>query len=66
VRTVAEFEKGVDSLHAGEVEKLSTEDLAALVVDALLRAGIVKAEDVKRAIAIAIEEIDVRKTLGDY
>ena len=48
------------------VEKLSSEDLAALVADALLRAGILKQDDVPRAIAITTEEIEVRKTLGDY
>ncbi|MEX2499799.1 MAG: hypothetical protein WD397_13100 [Wenzhouxiangellaceae bacterium] len=48
------------------VDKLSSEDLAALVVDALLRADIVNAEDVERAIEIAVEEINVRKILGDY
>jgi hypothetical protein len=47
-------------------EKLSSEDLAAIVIDALLRAGIVKEEDIERAIRIATEEIDVRKALGDY
>jgi hypothetical protein len=63
---MAEAEKGINSVDADLGEKLSTADLAALVVDALLRAGILKADDVKRAIAIATEEIDVRKTLGDY
>lgn len=48
------------------VDGLSSEDLAALVVDALLRADIVNAKDVDRAIEIAIEEINVRKILGDY
>jgi hypothetical protein len=51
---------------AAEIEKLSSEDLAALIVDALLRADIVKASDVKHAIAIATEEVDVRKAMGDY
>jgi hypothetical protein len=37
-----------------------------LVIDALLRANIVKAEEVGRAIKIVAEEIDVRKALGDY
>lgn len=49
-----------------EVEKISGEDLASLVVDALLRADIVGDADVERAIAIAAEEIEVRKILGDY
>jgi hypothetical protein len=45
---------------------LSTGELAAIVVDALLRANIVKDVDVERAIAIVAEEIEVRKILGDY
>jgi hypothetical protein len=48
------------------VEKISTEDMAALIVDALLRSNIVSAADVERALLIAREEIQVRKTLGDY
>jgi hypothetical protein len=47
-------------------EKLSSEDLAALVVDALLRADVVSDVDVPRAIAIAREEIEARKAVGDY
>lgn len=58
--------KDLGPVGADDVEKLSTEELAAIVVDALLRAGIMRAADVNRAIAIAVEEIDVRKTLGDY
>jgi hypothetical protein len=46
--------------------KISSRDLAVLVVDALLRAGIVKVDDTDRAIDIAEEEIEVRKVLGDY
>lgn len=49
-----------------ERERLSSEDLAALVIDALIHAGIVKEEDVERAMKIAMEEINVRKILGDY
>jgi len=48
------------------VDRLSSEDLAALVVDALLRADILNSKDVERAIEIAVEEINVRKILGDY
>lgn len=47
-------------------ERITSEDLAAIVVDALLRANIVREQDVAKAIAIATEEIDVRKALGDY
>jgi hypothetical protein len=49
-----------------EREKISSEDLAGLIVDALLCASIVKQEDVQRAIKIATEEIEVRKDFGDY
>lgn len=49
-----------------ETERLPSEELAALIVDALLRAEIVRADDVQRAIAIATEEIKVRKIMGDY
>lgn len=45
---------------------MTTEELAALIVDALLLAGVIRQEDVDRAIRIAMEEIDVRRVLGDY
>lgn len=47
-------------------QRISTHHLAALVVDALIDAGIVKKDDMERAIRIAAEEIEVRKALGDY
>ena len=47
-------------------DHLSSEDLAAIIIDALLRAQIVRSDDVQKAIAIATEEINVRKALGDY
>ncbi len=50
----------------GTGERLTSNELAALIVDSLLRPGIVKAEHVDRAIEIATEEINVRKALGDY
>ena len=46
--------------------KLTSEDLAALIIDALKCAGIVDQLDVDRAIAIATEEIDARKAVNDY
>jgi hypothetical protein len=49
-----------------EHEKLTSESLAALIIDALVDAGIVKIEDTDRSIEIATEEIDVRKAAGDY
>jgi hypothetical protein len=47
-------------------QHISSYNLAALIVDALLDAKIVKKEDVARALEIATEEIEVRKALGDY
>jgi hypothetical protein len=46
--------------------KLSSSELAELVVDALLRAGIVEEADVQRSLLIATEEIEARKAVGDY
>lgn len=47
-------------------ERISSFDLAALVIDALLRAKVINENDVTHAIAIAAEEIEVRKAMGDY
>lgn len=47
-------------------EKLTSESLAALIIDALVDAGIIKKEDMERSIEIATEEINVRKAAGDY
>jgi hypothetical protein len=47
-------------------KKIPSENLAALIVDALHHAHLIKDADIERAIAIAKEEIDVRKSLGDY
>jgi hypothetical protein len=55
-----------DTERTDSADRLPSDDLAALIVDALLRAGIVNAGDVARAVRIASEEIKVRKTLGDY
>ncbi len=46
--------------------KLTSESLAALIVDALLYAKIVQKQDLEKAIAIATEEINARKAAGDY
>ena len=46
-------------------DTVGSEDLATLIVDALLSAGIVKQADVQRAIAIAIEEIEAQEASGD-
>lgn len=47
-------------------DALNSSDLASLIVDALLRGGILSKVDVKRALEIVTEEIEVRKALGDY
>lgn len=49
-----------------ENETLTNGSLAAMIVDALVDAGIVKNEDIERSIEIAAEEISVRKAAGDY
>ena len=46
--------------------KLSSEDLASLIVDALVDAGFVRKEDFNEAVRVATTEIDVRKALHDY
>ena len=47
-------------------ERLTSESLAALIIDALIDAKIIRREDLDRAIAIAAEEIEARKAAGDY
>jgi hypothetical protein len=49
-----------------EVDRLESEELAALIVDALLRASILKRDDLERAVEIVAEEIEARKNIGDY
>jgi hypothetical protein len=49
-----------------EAGRLSSADLAALIVDALCDEGIVAKASFDRAVEIAAEEIDVRKAMGDY
>jgi hypothetical protein len=63
---MSEHRKDTASIDGGQIERLSSDELAALIVDALLRAAILKETDVRRAIAIATEEIEARKTMGDY
>jgi peptidoglycan/xylan/chitin deacetylase (PgdA/CDA1 family) len=46
--------------------KLSSRELAVLIVDALIDVGLVKKDSLAPAIDIAAEEIEVRKALGDY
>ena len=47
-------------------EKLSSESLAALIVDELVVAGLIKKQDFKDALRITALEIDIRKHAGDY
>lgn len=49
-----------------ESGKLTSETLAGLIVDALLQAGVIAKDRFELAVAIATEEIDVRKACGDY
>jgi hypothetical protein len=46
--------------------RLTSESLAALIVDALIDAKIIDREHLRSAIQIAAVEIEVRKALGDY
>jgi len=52
--------------NSGSRATLASQDLAILIVDALVVAGIIKQQDMQRAMSIVVEEIDVRKALGDY
>lgn len=46
--------------------EISSENLAALIIDALIDAELLKKSETELAIAIAAEEIEVRKMGGDY
>jgi hypothetical protein len=63
--TASEYAMALDSAK-GLADRLTSEDLAGLVVDALVHSGIVRAEDVERAVAIVAEEFEARKGVGDY
>jgi hypothetical protein len=47
------------------VRRLTSEELAVLIIDAMVEAGIVQKAQMPRAIEIAAEEIEVRKVAGD-
>ena len=47
-------------------DRISSRGLASLIVDALVVARLLEDDDAERAIAIATEEIDVRKAMDDY
>lgn len=46
--------------------KLSSRELAALIVDALVDGGFINADAFENAVEIAKEEIEIRKAGGDY
>ncbi len=46
--------------------RLTSRELASLIIDVLRDAALVKDEAVLRAIELTTEEIDARKALGDY
>jgi hypothetical protein len=45
---------------------ISSENLAVLICDALVDTEIFSKESFEKAVAIATEEIDVRKAMADY
>jgi hypothetical protein len=47
-------------------QKLTSEQLAALIIDALIDAGLVHKPDFEKAVSVAAEEIDARKAVDDY
>jgi hypothetical protein len=49
-----------------ESDRPGSEGLAELIIDALVQARLLRGEDFRRATEIAVEEINVRKALGDY
>jgi len=46
--------------------RLTSNQLAELIADALLTAGVVKDDDFRRTVQIIEEEIDARKAVEDY
>ena len=47
-------------------QPLSSEDLAVLIVDALVDADLIPRSAFEAAVAVAAQEIEVRKAMGDY
>jgi hypothetical protein len=47
-------------------DRLTSRELASLIGDALLRGRLLGPDQVEKAIAIANEEIEARKAVGDY
>jgi len=44
---------------------MPSQQLAELIVDALVDAGLIERADCARAVEVATEEIDVRRAVGD-
>jgi hypothetical protein len=53
-------------IQAETKNRISSEDLAAIIIDAFSDVKILRKEDVKKALEIAINKIEGRKELGDY
>lgn len=62
---LSDFSK-VRQLSIEQSKRLSSADLAELIVDSLFDAKILRKEDWQQAISIATQEIDARKNVGDY
>ena len=50
----------------GNGQKLTSEELAALIADSLIQAGLIATEQLEGAIAVIALELDARKGVGDY
>ncbi|HJW75515.1 MAG TPA: hypothetical protein VJ787_07565 [Thermoleophilia bacterium] len=63
---MANVPKTTSRMTRAESSGPTSKDLAALIVDALLRASIIRSQDIERALEVVVEELEVRKSLGDY
>ncbi|MFZ5891916.1 MAG: hypothetical protein ACOY0T_12750 [Myxococcota bacterium] len=63
--TAADYADALDRSE-NAADRLTSEALASLVIDSLVHPGIVRAEDVERAITIVTDELEARKAMGDY
>ncbi len=48
------------------MDKLTSKELAELVIDGLVQEGIIKKEDYTKAVESMASEIELRKFAGDY
>jgi len=49
-----------------ETQPISAEHMAALIIDALVDAGMIARSDTEAAMSVAAEEIRVRQALGNF